>query len=84
LLSLNPLLLHLRTCFLIVSDQVLDPHKSADKIKVLLILLFTFPDRKRLDKDSERNGSRHYLNLVCYVKEQAFRTFIVLRDVKGI
>jgi hypothetical protein len=32
---------NLRTSFLIVNDQVLDPHNSADKIIVQLILLFT-------------------------------------------
>jgi hypothetical protein len=52
----------LRTLFsntLSLTDQVSHPHKTTGRLMVLYTLTFTFLDRRRDDKKTEPNGTKH-------------------------
>jgi hypothetical protein len=52
-------------CFsLNVTDQVSHPHKTAGKIIVLYILIFTFITQGKNTRDSEKNCIEHCLDLI--------------------
>jgi hypothetical protein len=48
-----------------VRDQVSHPYKTTGRIMVLYILTFYSWTAGGMTKDSEPNGSKHSLNIVC-------------------
>jgi hypothetical protein len=66
LLGPNTLLSILNVCSsLTMRDQVSHPHKKNCKIMVVYILIYVFLKQDGKTKDSEENGGKYFLNLIC-------------------
>jgi hypothetical protein len=49
-----------------VTHHVSHPYKTTGRIMVLYILTFTFLDSRQGTEDPEPNGSKRFLNSVCF------------------